>query len=413
MQNQYFTKATTLLKIMDDYPDTIKVFMANGFPQMEDPEKRKTFGANITLETALNFRQIDFDGFAKLLVDTIEQVENNVEANEKKKVNSEDKLVVKGLLPCPIRIPMTEQFEQFIGTLEEKEKVNVEYELQAASMGVDWLQNEWGEKATEDTIADIYMSAGFDMFFDERKVGRFKKQNAFQDLSGFTKLNKDFDNDYIDLKDPQGDYSILAVVPSVFLVNKNELKGRAVPRSWEDILKPEFERSVSLPIGDFDLFNAILLCLYKLYGEEALVKLGRSLQQDMHPSQMVKSDRKKGEKPAVTIMPYFFTKMVREGGIMDAVWPEDGAIISPIFMLTKKKKKEKLQGVADFLCSKEVGELLSHQGLFPSTHPDVDNRIPEDRKYLWPGWEFIYNNDIQALVKSCEEAFHKGVDDKK
>jgi len=40
-------------------------------------------------------------------------------------------------------------------------------------------------------------------------------------------------------------------------------------------------------------------------------------------------------------MPYFFTWMVREGSPMELVWPKDGAIISPIFMLTKKETKDK------------------------------------------------------------------------
>ena len=60
------------------------------------------------------------------------------------------------------------------------------------------------------------------------------------------------------------------MVAAVFLVNTDELGDRAVPVSWEDLLKPEFENSVSLPIGDFDLFNAILLNIYKKYGEDGI-----------------------------------------------------------------------------------------------------------------------------------------------
>jgi hypothetical protein len=44
----------------------------------------------------------------------------------------------------------------------------------------------------------------------------------------------------------------------------------------------------------------------------------------MHPSEMVKSHMKR-ERPAITIMPYFFTWMVREGSPMELVWPKDGA----------------------------------------------------------------------------------------
>ena len=59
----------------------------------------------------------------------------------------------------------------------------------------------------------------------------------------------------------------------------------------------------------------------------------------------------------------------------------------------------------DFFASKEVGEILSHSGLFPSVHPDVDNHIPTENKYMWLGWDYIYNNDISALIKHCENLF--------
>ena len=82
---------------------------------------------------------------------------------------------------------------------------------------------------------------------------------------------------------------------------------------------------------------------------------------------MVKSERKKADRPAVTIMPYFFTKMTKGGGPMEAVWPKDGAIISPIFMLSKTAKEEKLKPLVDFFASVEVGEILAHRGQWRAT----------------------------------------------
>ena len=90
---------------------------------------------------------------------------------------------------------------------------------------------------------------------------------------------------------------------------------------------------------------------------------------------------------------------------MIAVWPEDGAIVSPIFMLSKKEKIEKLQPIVDFFASKKVGEILSHSGLFPSVHPEVDNRIPKENKFMWLGWGYIYKNDISKLIKHCKMLF--------
>lgn len=188
-------------------------------------------------------------------------------------------------------------------------------------------------------------------------MGKFKSKGIFEDITGFEKLNKDFDNEYINLKDPNGQYSMIGVAPAVFLINIDELNGREMPKSWEDILKPEFENSVSLPIRDFDLFNSILLNIYKKYGEDGIKRLGRSLLKSMHPSQMVKSHIKKSTKPVVSIMPYFFTWMTKNAGPMKAVWPDDGAIISPIFMLSKKSKKDKIKPFVDFCFKRSRGNI--------------------------------------------------------
>ncbi|RUT79054.1 ABC transporter substrate-binding protein [Ancylomarina longa] len=413
MENQYFKTTDSLLEICTQYPETIKIFASNGFKQLEDEKKRALFGKSLSLEMALKMKKLNVYTFSALLVEGIELNRKQIDGdlNQNKKEQKSDAIQVQGLLPCPVRVPLVEGIEAFISTYEKDHKNEIVYDLKAASMGLDWLIDDVINQDNTDKLADIFISAGFDLFFDENLMGKFKKQNVFADSTGFEHLNKDFDNDEICLKDPQGHYSMIGVVPAVFLVNKQELGDRPIPKTWADIFKPEFKRSVSLPISDFDLFNSMLLHIYKAYGEEGVKGLGTCLLESMHPSQMVKSHTKKKERPAITIMPYFFTKMVKQGGPMIAVWPEDGAIISPIFMLTKKDRLEKTQPVIDFFASEHVGEILSHQGLFPSIHPNVDNRLPKENKFMWLGWDYINNNNIGEMIRKCDTIFNKAIQD--
>jgi len=113
-------------------------------------------------------------------------------------------------------------------------------------------------------------------------------------------------------------------------------------------------------------------------------------------------------KPTITIMPYFFTKMTKVGGTMVSQWPDDGAIISPIFMLTKREKVEEMAPLIDFLSSKAVGDILSHKGFFPSVNPDVENQTPKDKTYKWLGWDYIYQNNLQEQITYCEKIFNEG-----
>lgn len=409
VQNKYFDINDTLWDICEKYPETIKIFTSNGFPQLEDDAKRAAFGKNISLEMALNLKLINLESFTNLLAEGIEAARMQGDETTNYKESANEAIKLEGLLPCPVRIPLVEGLNSFIEDYQKKHNTPIEYDLKAASMGLDWLIDTVMKEDNADNLSDIFISAGFDLFFEDHLMGKFKKMDVFADSTGFEKYNSDFENDEISLRDPSGDYSMIGVVPAVFLVNTEELGDRPVPKTWTDILKPEFEKSVSLPIGDFDLFNSILIHLHKAYGMEGIKGLGRCLLQSMHPSQMVKSHKQKADKPAVTIMPYFFTKMVKEGGTMKAIWPEDGAIISPIFMLTKKNKLEKLQPVIDFFASKDVGEILSHQGLFPSVHPEVDNRLNEKDKFMWIGWDYIRNNNVGAIIRECDAEFKNSI----
>ena len=381
----------TLFNITEKHKEALDLLISLGFDSLKDDNLRKVFGSSISLENALKSKKINADEFVTRLM---ERIEENKSAQKKFK----DTIRITGVLPCPVKVPLMETFEKWLS--EQNFDFNLNYDLKAASMGIDWIKDEMKNSVN---VPDLFISAGFDLFFDKNLLGKYKSENLFEDITGIQKYNDDF-SEY-NLEDPSCQYSMLGIVPAVFLVNKDELKGRKIPQSWEELMSGEFENNVSLPISDFDLFNALLLNIYRLYGEEGIRKLARIFQKNMHPSEMIKSHMKR-ERPAITIMPYFFTWMVREGSPMELVWPKDGAIISPIFMLTKKETKDKTKTIADFFASKEAGEILSHKGKMPSVNPEVDNQIPKENKYIWLGWDFIKENDISNLIRKCENIFN-------
>ncbi len=408
--NIYFDRKDTLHQLILKYPQALDLLISAGLDNLKNTAMLETLGKTITLEQALSMKKLNVDTFEEKLVETIEANTNHADSTLGPKKETKDATCsISGVLPCPIRIPLLEGFENWLQTQEESVRDGVDYQLQAASMGVDFIKEQVKHSKSADVLADLFISAGFDLFFDQELIGRYKKEGIFKDLTTWKQYHSDFENDKISLKDPKGQYSMIAVVPAVFLVNQEELGDRKKPESWEDILTPEFENSVSLPIGDFDLFNAILLNIYKKYGEEGIKKLGKSLLQSMHPSEMVKSHTKKINKPVVTIMPYFFTKMTKRGGPMVAVWPKDGAIISPIFMLSKAASEKQLRPFIDFFSSKPVAEILSHQGLFPSVHPEIDNLVEKENPYMWLGWDYIEQHNIGTLIKELESIFHQSV----
>lgn len=393
----YLNEYISLYDIVDKFPEVVEYLKSLGLNQLENKVLLETLGKDMPLNIVCKSKSINVTDVVETLneiIDSSRDGEDKTIIKNEKKLG--DAIEVVGVLPCPVRVPLLEKFHSFT------QGKNINYELKAASAGLDWLIADLENETDINNLPDVFMSAGFDIFFDERYIGKFKSQKQFKDISGITKYNRDFDNEEIDMKDPDSEYSIIGVVPAVFMVNTNFIDVEHAPQSWEELLFGDYEGMVTLPVGDFDLFNAILLNIYKKYGEEGIVRLKKLLSKSQHPSEMVKSNN---QESAITIMPYFFTKMARDA--FEFIWPSDGAIVSPIFLLSKKSKEKELKEVVDLLCSKEVGEILSHNGRFPSTNPDVDNRIDEKNKYMWLGWDYINANDIGQLISTSMEIFNR------
>lgn len=401
---RYFEPDWTLFDITERYPETKDVFVRHGFVQVNDEAKRTTFGKALQLDIALSMRQMDVEAFSGLLIQAIESAKESVQSG----TNGVRPFKIKGLLPCPVRIPLQEQFDAFLQNLKSDGN-EVMASLQSASMGLDWMKDEILEAQKVSQLDDLYISAGFDIFFEDEYFGRFVKQKQMGNPFRWKKINDSFDYPDLQLVDPDHQYGIIALVPAVFLVNTTILGERPIPKSWADLLHPMYERSVSLPVSDFDLFNAILLTLYRTYGPESVAALGRNMLLSMHPAQMVKSERQKENRPAITIMPNFFTKMVKEGSAMTAVWPEDGAIISPIFMIGKTDAHPLQEQIGRFLGSKAVAEILAHQGLFPTLHPEVDNHLPKGSRFMWLGWDFIKSHNLNQKFDECHKLFEQSI----
>ncbi len=422
----------TIYDITERFPETIEALIEAGFPRMSDHDARRRFGSSITLETAARVKGIDSEALMRRLSEVIEAKRSGVDATlgaggrgagaaaaspaaEDSHAAARHGLWTVGLVPCPVRVPIMEQLSSFAESFTAETGREVSYELQAAYTGTEWIEEHVTPGAGVNDLPDVFLSAGYKLFFTDPVILELKAQGAFADRRGFERLN-DF-AETTGLRDPEGHYSVIGVVPAIFLVNSNELGDRPRPRSWEDLLDPRFENSISLPLGDFDLFDGVLLSIYRRYGEDGVRSLGRNLFQSLHPSQMIKGagrgnrsssqsdDRER--QPAITVMPYFFSRTIPAGGPLRPIWPADGAIASPILMLSRADRPE-IQPLIDLFAGREIAETLTYQGLFPATHPAIDRALPDGASLEWPGWDYLYRQDLDALLADCTRVFEEG-----
>ena len=400
-----FNLDDTLYEIIKNYPEALDFFIANGFEQLKNKQMLAIMGKNITLKMALASKKINQKLFVEKLKTFLKKDSDIDISLEENKGNVESDLLIEGVLPCPIRIPLLEGIKGWVDEENKKNDYTISYNLKSANLGLDWVV-EKVKTGNPDKVSDVLLSAGFELFFDKNLMGQYMENGIFE--THLDDINSDFCNEMIDLRDPKKRYAIMGVVPAIFLVNTTTLGERKMPETWADLLSEEYENSVALPMADLDLFNALLATVYKDFGMEGIHNLARSYKKSLHPAQMVKAKTRMPEAPAVSIIPYFFSQMVSTNDLK-VVWPKDGALLSPIFMITKKSKADKIKPFLDFFLSEEIGTIFSANGKFPSTNPNVNNRLEKNQNFKWIGWDFIYSHDIGKIIRESEDEFNKEV----
>ncbi|MGO1579963.1 MAG: ABC transporter substrate-binding protein [Peptoniphilaceae bacterium] len=394
-----------LFNILDGNDKLLDFFINNGFDQLKDKEMLKTMGKLVTLNMALKVKGINKEAFSEKLFLFLNNYQKSVDKSLEEEKEIHGDVIVKGVLPCPIKTPLLDAFDDFV--VQQKDKgLDIGYDLKSANLGLDWIEEDFKNNDIDD-LADVFISAGFELFFDKDYIGKYIEDGKYS--INIEKINKDFDNEKYSFKDPKNRYHIISVVPCVFLINKNNLSGRKAPKSWKELLfSGNYTDSVSLPLNDLDMFNAILVNIYSKWGKDGIRALGKIYKKSLHPAEMVRSKGDSKHNPAVNIIPLFFTQMALNSPDFEMVWPSDGALVSPIFLVAKKDNPY-VEKIIEFFTNLETGKILSLDGKFPTTIYGVDNNLGENEEFLFCGWDFIYDNNIIDILKESEKIFNEEI----
>ena len=397
------TPEHTIQQVLETHPDLIHVFVANGLTEVKNDDFIAQFGRFLRLGTYLERKGLNTLAFIAQLHEQLRDDMGNSDITLRKAPGKgAGDIRISGLLPCPVRLPLLEALDGPLTGIRNSGQ-GVQCRLEAASGGFDWIRRELDNAADVSVLPHLFLSAGLDIFFEEDAFGKYIAAGQFHDpVPG--EINRCFKDTGI--ADPAGAYGMIAVVPAVFLVNHAVLDDRPVPRTWQDLLDPIFTGAIALPVDDFDLFHALLIALHHQFGDPGIRDLARNMLASQHPAEMVKNGaRSSGERAAVTVIPYFFTRMAERVSNLEWVWPEDGAIISPIFLISRTDAPSQVTEIARFLKGKEIGDILANGGLFPACHPDVNNPIPENATFAWPGWDTIRSRNMTTWLSHTEKLF--------
>lgn len=302
-----------------------------------------------------------------------------------------------GLLPCPVKVPFEDYFRTFARRTFTEKGRRLAYYIEANSNHHVSFRQYLNTIQDPDQLPDILLAPGYNMFFEKHFQERFIDTGIYVDRLNYepTLLKNG-------LRDPDGRYSLLAM--NTLVIMADESRAPFLPESWDDLLDERLTKQVAIR-GDGKTFcDAVLTYFDKHYGEDGIRRLARTVKDGMHPAQAAQSlSHPKPEQPSVYVLPYFYARTVQNPQTR-IIWPKEGALLNPIFLLVKADKAEEHKEILDFLAGPETAAAFNCAGFF-STGADAEQKQVKDRTYNWIGWDYLRNPDIGAVLKGLNPLF--------
>ncbi len=385
-----------IAQLLAEHPETLAVFAAHGFTAESAAQLTAQVGDDLMLGTVLKAKRIHAERFIVALEERIAAAGETILATELPRPGH---LNFLGYLVCPLKHQFREGFE---AVLQQHWGESVNPPNCYAPMGCggdDPCENIW-QAPTGAAFPDLVMSVGFDNLFKKAFRDRLVATGHFQAAPA-----QPVPEAFRELVDPLGAYTVYGLFPYVMMIDRLKLGNRPMPRRWEDLLDPLYEGDVTIGGSGDEVNELLLLEAFARGGAAGVRRLARNVKMIWHAAQMAKTAGSGSpDGAAIYILPWFFAKTCPRVGVVEIVWPEDGALVNPMYVLVKKDFPAALQPLRDYVLGPEFGRAIA-ESFFPSPHPAVVNPLPEGARFKWLGWDYIHNHDLEAELKRVQAIF--------
>lgn len=301
--------------------------------------------------------------------------------------------------PCPVKLAVKERLDAIAKEYEEEfDPIKIHIPMGCTSVDpFDPLHFE----TDPDKLPSIIASIGFGDFFRKGFADKFVNTGLFEAVlpEKVTSLHEKSG-----ILDPEGRYTVYALTPYIFMIDKQRLGETPAPKKWADLLDPCYRDQINMCGDGDDMADAVLMLIYKDFGMEGIEKLAANAHGLMHSSHMGKSGGS-DKGGGIYILPYFFAETSQQPEHMQVIWPEDGTAASPIYFLAKRTARPRLDRLLKFFTD-GFGEIPSARWFLPLGGP-LPETLSQDALIKWVGWDFIRDNDITILRDKLNGTFRR------
>lgn len=295
------------------------------------------------------------------------------------------------LLPCPMKAAFGIIANQISMEYSERTGQKVNF-LPVSGMDTDVLRDLMSIENAEDFPA-VMMIPGMGIPYSKRFMERFRNSDCFESILDET--NPTFKE--CGFYDPKHIYDIIGISPIAFFADRSYHPEMDVPRSWKQLLyDPQYTQMVGMPGRENAGFQDFpIMAAYHLFGEEGVLRLANTARSCLLPAEMVRMAGSRHDlAPAVGILNYSMAKAAgQKNSKCEFVWPEEGIFAGPITMLTRKSAPRKSRELAKEIVGVRTAGAFRIGGFYSA----ADTEPLGNGKIIWHGWDFIENNDINAL----------------
>jgi len=205
------------------------------------------------------------------------------------------------------------------------------------------------------------------------------------------------------LLDPYGIFNSFAAIPFVFLVDERRLKRRTAPKTWQDLLDPQWQDEIvfggwrpneHVPYQEYNSY--ILFSIFQEYGAAGLAALAANVKHLQHNIRTATLTGTNSQAVGtIAILPWLQASLCPRRERTRVVWPEDGAIVMPIGYLVKHESERRVQPILDYMNGSALARVLS-TNCYPPLGSEISGAFPANASMKWAGWDYIRSHDMAA-----------------